>query len=72
MNSLTRKLAKNPVENRRCAAKPFGCGKPVNGLDFRDALSAKEYQISGLCQACQDTVWPDETLILENDEVRST
>lgn len=28
------------------------CGKPVTG--FRDALSAGEYRISGLCQKCQD------------------
>lgn len=31
------------------------CGKPVDG--FRDALSAKEYGISGLCQKCQDSVF---------------
>jgi hypothetical protein len=25
---------------------------------FRDALSEKEYQISGMCQKCQDNIWP--------------
>jgi len=28
------------------------CGKDV--FEFRDALSRKEYGISGLCQECQD------------------
>ena len=32
---------------------PF-CGESVSALDFRDALSAKEFKISGLCQKCQD------------------
>ena len=27
--------------------------------DFRDALSLREYNISGLCQTCQDKKWPD-------------
>lgn len=29
------------------------CRRPVSN-DFRDELSRKEYQISGLCQECQD------------------
>jgi hypothetical protein len=28
------------------------CQKPAT--DFRDALSIKEYTISGMCQSCQD------------------
>lgn len=31
------------------------CGKPAD--QFRNSLSAKEYRISGLCQACQDSVF---------------
>jgi hypothetical protein len=31
------------------------CHKHVPG--FRDALSEKEYRISGMCQACQDAVY---------------
>ena len=31
------------------------CNEPVTG--FRDALSRKEYGISGLCQGCQDLVF---------------
>jgi len=29
------------------------CGKPVG--EFKDRLSEKEYQISGMCQKCQDS-----------------
>lgn len=35
-----------------CVKPPFGCGKSIT--PFRDALSEKEYRISGLCQECQD------------------
>jgi len=31
------------------------CKDPIT--EFRDNLSAKEYQISGLCQGCQDEVF---------------
>ena len=31
------------------------CGKPA--LDFRNAISRKEYTVSGFCQQCQDEVW---------------
>jgi uncharacterized CHY-type Zn-finger protein len=34
------------------------CGKPAE--HFRDALSRKEYTISGLCQECQDEVFGKE------------
>ena len=26
-------------------------------IEFKDALSKREYEISGLCQTCQDKVW---------------
>ena len=32
---------------------PF-CHKKVNTLDFRDALSIREFEISGICQSCQN------------------
>ena len=38
------------VEKGLC---PF-CKEHINLDDFRDALSVKEYGISGLCQKCQD------------------
>ena len=68
MNAFTRKLAASPIENGRCAAKPFGCGRPVNPTtDFVDELSRKEYQISGLCQSCQDSVFNDEQEQYDDD-----
>lgn len=33
------------------------CGKPVGISSFRDALSRREYGISGMCQECQDSVF---------------
>ena len=38
-----------------CVPKPYGCGQPI--APFRDELSRREYTISGLCQACQDSVF---------------
>ena len=38
-----------------CIPAPVGCGKPVEG--FRDAISKREYEISGLCQNCQDEIF---------------
>lgn len=32
---------------------PF-CSQPVKMEDFKNALSRKEYFISGICQKCQD------------------
>lgn len=31
------------------------CGDPIG--EFRDALSKREYEISGMCQKCQDKVF---------------
>jgi 5-methylcytosine-specific restriction endonuclease McrA len=55
------------------------CHKPAK--DFRDALSTKEFTISGLCQSCQDIAFApceddeeskmtDEVQALENAEER--
>jgi hypothetical protein len=38
--------------SKMTAGECVTCGKPIDG--FRDALSEKEYAISGLCQTCQD------------------
>jgi len=35
-----------------CVPPPIGCGKPAS--QFRNAISVKEFSISGLCQNCQD------------------
>jgi hypothetical protein len=43
------------VEKNVCISKPIGCGGAAD--KFNDALSAKEYTISGLCQSCQDKIF---------------
>lgn len=35
---------------------PF-CKGDITAGEFRDALSIREYRISGLCQKCQDQVF---------------
>ena len=41
------------VERGQCAT----CGEDVRAQQFRDRLSAREFEISGMCQACQDSVF---------------
>ena len=41
------------VEMGLCAI----CKDPVKVEDLRDALSVKEYNISGMCQCCQDSIF---------------
>jgi hypothetical protein len=36
------------------------CSKPI--LGFKDALSAREYEISGMCQDCQDDVFNEDNM----------
>lgn len=33
------------------------CKKTINFNDFEDELSKKEYQISGMCQKCQNEIF---------------
>ena len=41
-----------------CVPSPIGCGQPVDS--FRTDADAKEYEISGLCQCCQDELFDGE------------
>ena len=41
-----------------CVPAPIGCGKEVKS--FRTEADAKEYEISGLCQSCQDNLFDGE------------
>lgn len=41
------------VENGKCPT----CQKPINTTTFRNDLSVKEFQISGMCQKCQDSIF---------------
>lgn len=49
------------IRTGRCVPPPIGCGGPA--VDFRDDGSRKEFTISGLCQRCQDQIWPPESLL---------
>ena len=40
-------------EKRMKGCCPY-CGHEIDINEFRDDLSRHEYQLSGLCQACQD------------------
>ena len=42
--------AVDAVEAKKC---PF-CAKPINDSDFKNDVSRREYEISGICQKCQD------------------
>ena len=57
MSSLSAHLTGRTLdENLRQNLCP-ACGKPVG--EFKDALSRKEYGISGMCQTCQDAVFEE-------------
>lgn len=53
----------NDVDSGRC---PF-CKLTVRSTDFTDDLSLKEFQLSGLCQECQDKTFCSEEA--EGDEL---
>jgi hypothetical protein len=47
------------VDNVEMGLCPL-CGKPVDKDSFKDELSIREFNISGMCQACQDDVFQAE------------
>lgn len=49
----------NEVELVKAKKCPF-CSETVGQESFRDAKSIKEFQISGLCQKCQDSFFGEE------------
>lgn len=57
---------------QRCVNPPAGCGRPIPSLatGFRDRASRAEYDVTGLCQACQDiyfAVSPEEVAEMAAD-----
>ena len=44
---------KQTITDKRCV----WCSKKVTFESFKDELSLKEYQISGICQDCQNRVF---------------
>lgn len=53
------KLFPDKAKLREEGKCPF-CIKLVNEDDFRDDLSRREFEISGLCQECQDDFFGGE------------
>ena len=45
---------KEAISHSKC---PLCLAKIDKNKDFRDALSIREYYISGMCQKCQDSIW---------------
>lgn len=44
------------VEQGKC---PF-CGINTKGMVFKNEISEKEFEISGLCQSCQDETFREQ------------
>lgn len=51
------RLFPNEAKLKRAGLCPF-CKKPIDPNEFVDEESYREYTISGLCQACQNMIWP--------------
>jgi hypothetical protein len=49
-------MTRDAIVQRALGQCPF-CKKEVKEGSFKDALSEKEFQISGLCQPCQNRVF---------------
>jgi hypothetical protein len=46
------------IRNNQCVPPPIGCGKKINPeTEFRDEVSRREFQISGLCSTCQNKIF---------------
>lgn len=54
---MARSFQGKTVEEAQEQAVCVACGKKVTG--FRDAISNREYNISGMCQENQDSVFGD-------------
>ncbi len=55
MQSFVEKMGENLFGRKWKEGECISCGK--NKLVFRDELSRKEYQLSHMCQECQDSVF---------------
>lgn len=50
------------IRSLHCIEVPIGCGREILEKEIREAwpvLSQKEYQISGLCNRCQNKIFGD-------------
>ncbi len=56
---IVRKVFPEMVERVDKGLCPL-CSKKVADIKFKDELSIKEYEISGMCQICQDSFFKEE------------
>jgi|TARA_R110000822_G_scaffold20358_1_gene65394 hypothetical protein len=55
---IDRRIARITGKDRKATIHENKCMTCDSVVDtFKDALSEKEYTISGMCQECQDAVW---------------
>jgi len=52
-NFAKKAFGRSPTEAKKKNVCVF-CGKEIKMEDFKDQLSIKEYEISGLCNKCQN------------------
>ena len=52
-NFAKKAFGRSPTEAKEKGVCVF-CGNKIKMEDFKNQLSIKEYEISGLCQKCQD------------------
>ena len=55
--NILRSFGMGQQVNRAKAGYCPTCSEPINMADFKDALSKREFEIGGMCQACQDMVF---------------
>lgn len=64
-----RVIAQDAVREGRCVSPPYGCGKILDlRKEFRDDLSIREWNITGMCQTCQDRFDEITRELEEHDE----
>lgn len=54
INHGTRRTRSYCIKHRICV----DCGSPA--ISFRNAISEREFQLSALCQKCQDSVFGED------------
>jgi hypothetical protein len=53
------RLPKFPWAERIRAGNCPLCGNPIDETEFRDELSRKEFELSHMCQKCQDDAFAE-------------
>ena len=43
-------------ENKECPL----CSKPIDPKEFKNKLSKRDFEITGLCQNCQDEIYVED------------